>query len=142
MSTTTVRAGTRHGTGRRRDRALAVAATVAATLAVWAVAGPLAGVRLAVRAGGDVRPVGPASVVITSLVVGLVAWALLEVLERVSRRARGVWIAIAVVVLVLSLAGPLGGVTTAATVSLACLHVAAAAVLIPLLARTGGRVRG
>jgi hypothetical protein len=40
-------------------------------------------------------------------------------------------------VLALSLMGPLGaGVGTAATVTLAGMHVAAAAVLIPLLARS------
>ncbi|GAA5180663.1 hypothetical protein GCM10023322_13470 [Rugosimonospora acidiphila] len=136
---TTVRAGSRPRSG-PRDRMLAVAATAVATLTVWAVAGPLAGVRLAVDSGGDVYRVGPAEVVVVSLLVGLAAWALLAVLERFSRRARGIWTAIALAVLVLSLAGPLGGATTTATVSLMCMHLAAAAVLIPLLARTAGRL--
>ncbi|GIH17926.1 DUF6069 family protein [Rugosimonospora africana] len=141
MSTITVPASTRPAAA-RGARPLAVAATVAATLAVWAVADPLAGVRLAVRSGDSTRIVGPASVAVVGLVVGLAAWGLLALLERVSRRARGIWTGIALAVFVVSLAGPLGGATTAATVSLACLHLAAAAVLIPLLARTAGRGRG
>ncbi len=141
MSTITVRAGTRPA-ATRRPRALAVAATVAVTLAGWAVAGPLAGVRLAVRSGDTTRIVGPAAVAVVSLVVALAAWGLLAVLERMTRRARGLWTGIALAVLVLSLAGPLGGASTAATVSLVCLHLAAGAVLIPLLARTAGRDRG
>ena len=141
MSTITVSAGRRPGAG-RRARALAVIATVAVTLAGWAVAGPLAGVRLVVRSGDTSRTVGPTSVAVASLAVGLAAWGLLALLERVSRRARGIWTGIALAVLVLSLAGPLGGATTAATVSLVCLHLAAAAVLIPLLARTAGRGGG
>lgn len=141
MSTIAVPAGTRPGAG-RRARALAVAATVAVTLAGWAVAGPLAGVRLAVRSGDTTRVVGPASVAVVSLLVGLAAWGLLALLERVTGRARAIWIAVALVVLVLSLAGPLGGATPAATVSLLCLHLSAGAVLIPLLARTAARGRG
>jgi Family of unknown function (DUF6069) len=44
---------------------------------------------------------------------------------------------VALVVLALSLAGPLrGGTTTAAKTALACMHMAAAAVLIPMLARS------
>lgn len=141
MSTITVSAGTRPAAS-RRARALAVAATVAVTLAGWAVADPLAGVRLAVRSGDTTRVVGPASVAVVSLVVGLAAWGLLALLERMTRRARGVWTGTALAVLVLSLAGPLGAATTAATVSLVCLHLAAGAVLIPSLARTAGRARG
>jgi hypothetical protein len=41
-----------------------------------------------------------------------------------------------------SLAGPAGGVTTAAKVALVCMHLVTAAVLIPALARTAGRGDG
>jgi hypothetical protein len=141
MSTTTVPARTASNAG-RRGRGLAVAASVAVALAAWTVAGPLAGVRLAVRAGSDTRQIGPVPVIVASLLAGLAGWALLAMLERVGRRPRGLWTAIAVVALVLSLAGPLGGVTTAAKVALACMHVATAGALIPLLARTAGRGKG
>jgi hypothetical protein len=75
-------------------------------------------------------------VVLTTLLAGLAGWGLLALLERFTTRARRTWIVIALVVLVLSLAaGPLGGVTAGAKVALACLHLAAGAVLIPLLGR-------
>ena len=119
-----------------RARALAVLGAATAALTVWAVAGPLAGVDLRVRLGSAaVQHVGPATVAIVSILAGLAAWALLAVLEGFTARARTVWIAVVLVTLALSLAGPLsGGVTMAAKVALACMHLATAAVLILLLA--------
>jgi len=126
----------------RRTRALAVIGAAAATLAIWAVADPLVGVDLTVRTGvgASARQVGPAAVAFVSVLAGLAGWALLAVLERVTARARPVWIVIALVVLLLSFAGPLGTVTTAAKVALAGMHLAAAAVLIPALARSTVRI--
>jgi peptidoglycan/LPS O-acetylase OafA/YrhL len=67
----------------------------------------------------------------------LAGWALLAALERLTPQARGAWTLVALVILALSLAGPLGGgTTTAAKTALACMHLAAAAVLIPILARS------
>ena len=124
----------------RRRRALAVLATAAATLTVWAVAGPVAGVDLRVHAGSGTQQVGAATVAAVSILTGLAGWALLAALEHFTPRARAVWAATALAVLALSLAGPLGsGVTTAAKVALAGMHLAAAAVLIPAL--TGSWVR-
>ena len=125
--------------GSRRLRGLAVAATVGAALVVWIVARPLAGVDLAVRQGSGkaVQHVGLASVVIVSLLAGLVGWVFLALLERYTSRARTVWTAVALVVLLLSLAGPLGaGQNGGAKIALACMHLAAGAALIPLLARS------
>jgi hypothetical protein len=79
-------------------------------------------------------------VVIASLLAGLAGWALLVVLERFGRRPRRTWTGIAVVVLALSLGGPLGnGVHTATTITPAGMHLAVGAVLILALRRTAPR---
>lgn len=130
--TPTAPARTRHTPARtRRARILAVVGGAAASLAVWAVAGPLAGVDLRVHAGSRAEQVGPATVIIVSVLAGLVAWALLAVLERFTPRARAAWTVNAQVALAVSLAGPLtSGTTTAAKLALAGMHVATAVVLV------------
>jgi uncharacterized protein DUF6069 len=119
-------------------RAVAVLAAVVATLVVWAVEAPLLGIDLRARPpGAPPQLVGPTAILFATLLAGLAAWGLLALLERVTEQGRTVWIIVAVVVLLASLILPLGGgVTMAAAVGLACLHLTAAAVLIPLLART------
>jgi hypothetical protein len=124
---------------RRRRRVLGVAGAVLAALAVWVVADPLAGVDLTVRQGTDASPqeVGPAAVVLVSALAGLAGWALLAVLEQLGSRAGRLWSILAVVVLVLSLTGPMAaGTTTASKLALAGMHLAVAAVLVPLLGRS------
>lgn len=130
------------GASTRRPRALAVLAGVVAAFLVWLVTAQLIGVNLRVRmgsgSGASKQGVGVAAVLIASLIAGLAAWALLGFLER-SRpdRARKTWTVVVLVLLVLSLAGPLGaGVGAGAKLSLACMHLVTAAVLIPALART------
>ena len=59
MATITVDAAIR---SRHLARALAVAGATTATLAVWAIAGPLAGIDLAVRLGSGIGHIGPARV--------------------------------------------------------------------------------
>jgi hypothetical protein len=111
-----------------------VLGAVAVALAVWAAAVPLAGTELTVRVNGTSQPVGAGAVVATSLLAGLAGWALLAVLERFGRRPRRTWTVIAVAVLVLSLAGPLGsGVNTVSATVLAGMHLAVGAVLITTL---------
>ncbi|ATO13000.1 hypothetical protein CO540_03455 [Micromonospora sp. WMMA2032] len=126
---------------RRRDRLLTVLAATAATLLGWAVAVPLAGVELTARGGGGAaQRVTPVAVAVSTLLAGLAGWALLALLERLTARARPVWTVVAVLVLALSLLGPVGaGVGSAATVTLVSLHLVAAAVLVPGLRRTAGR---
>jgi hypothetical protein len=121
-----------------RTRLLALVGAAAAALAVWALADPLAGVDLTVRTGGDgTQQIGSGEVVLVSLLAGLAGWALLDLLERFTARAREIWTLTALVVLVLSLFGPLGAaVTASAAVVLAGMHLAVGAVLIPLLARS------
>ncbi|MEU5545503.1 DUF6069 family protein [Streptomyces sioyaensis] len=129
-------------TSPRSARVLAVLGTTAATLVVWVIAAVLLGVQLDVRMkpGDAVQHIGPAAVVIAGLVVGLAAWALLALLERLTQRARQVWTAVAIVVLALSLIAPVqGGVTTGVKVTLLCMHLVAAAVLVPTLARSAVR---
>ncbi|MDG4800734.1 DUF6069 family protein [Micromonospora sp. WMMD980] len=134
MPATTVRPA------RRRDRLLTVLAATAATLVGWAVAVPLAGVELTVRGGGGEQRVGPLAVAVSTLLAGLAGWALLALLDRFTGRARTVWTAVAAVVLLLSLLGPLtGGVGRPAMVTLVALHLLAGAVLVPGLRRTAVR---
>ncbi|MBB5781902.1 DUF6069 family protein [Nonomuraea jabiensis] len=115
---------------------LTVIAAPAAALAVWALAVPLAGAALTVRTGGATQTVGPVSVIVASLVVGLAGWALLAVLERRVARPGRVWTITALVVLVLSLFGPLGSAAgLAATLVLMLLHLVVGAVLVAGLAR-------
>jgi hypothetical protein len=130
----------------RTRRGLVVAGATAAALAVWMVADPVAGLDLAAESGGTVRPVGPGAVATVSLLAALAGWALLAVMERLSARRRTArprrtWAIVAVAVLVVSLAGPLGsGADAASTAVLAGMHVAVAAVLVPGLS-AGGRPR-
>jgi hypothetical protein len=129
-----------HSSGsRRRTRVLAVVGAALATLAVWVVADPLAGVELTVRqgSGASLQEVGPAAVLLVTVLAGLAGWALLAFLERRSSQAGRTWTVIALVALVLSLTSPLlAGTTTASKAALAGMHLAAAAVLVPLLARS------
>ncbi|MFF4888715.1 DUF6069 family protein [Micromonospora chersina] len=140
MDTTIAPAVTAARPARRPHRALAVLAATAATLAVWAAAVPVAGVDLAVRGGGTEQSVTPAAVGVSTLLAGLAGWALLALLERFNARARAVWTGAAGLVLLLSLLGPVGGgVGAAATLTLVAMHLAAGAVLVPLLRRTARR---
>jgi Family of unknown function (DUF6069) len=90
----------------------------------WAMAVPIAGVRLAVHnSSGGQTEVQVAQVAIAGLLAGVAAWGLLAVLERYSRRARSVWTVIAATILALSLTGPLSATSAAAGITLACLHL-------------------
>lgn len=122
---------------RPRARAMGVGGGLLAALLVWTVAGSVIGVDLQVTAGTDqTRPVDMTSVVAASLVAGLAGWASLALLERLTHRARRLWVGLALVVLVLSLAPTQAGVTAATTVALAVMHLAVAVVVLPVLAIT------
>ena len=127
---------------RLRERGPVAAGAVGAALGGWLVAGPLLGIDLAVQpagggAQGVTRTVGVGAVVAASLTAALLGWALLELLERWTTRARTVWTAVAAVVLLLSLAGPLtGALSTSVAVALAAVHLVVGAVLIVGLRRT------
>ncbi|MBE1536079.1 DUF6069 family protein [Actinomadura algeriensis] len=126
------------GRGVAVRRALTVAAAAGAALACWALADPVAGLDVTVRSGGTAGPVGPAMVAASSLLAGLLGWALLAVLERTVQRPRRVWTIVALIVLALSLAGPPGAAEGAGSLLvLIVLHLAVAAVLVPALPRRG-----
>jgi hypothetical protein len=128
---------------RRQSRALTVVAAAAATFGVWAVAHPLAGADLVVDTGSGPTTVTPAAVVVVTVIAGLTAWALLALVERFSRRAAAIWSWIAGAVLLMSLLGPIGSaLTTGTATTLVAMHLAAGAVLIPLMARSSVRCRG
>lgn len=111
-------------------RLAVVAVAMVATAAVWAIANML-DVELAAETATGTMDVTLASVIIVTLLVGLAGWGLLALLERGTARGRTIWTIAALVVLLVSLAGPLGGVTTGAKVALAGMHLAAAIVIIP-----------
>jgi hypothetical protein len=120
-------------------RGLAVPGALAATLTVWVIAHVLGGIPLEVRLtpNAPIQEVGVLSIVVISLVVGVVAVLLVIALERLAKHPGRDWLVIAIVVLALSLFGPLGSaVTTGARVALLCMHLAAGAVLIPMLLRS------
>lgn len=128
-------------TARRTGRAITVAAGAAGALILWAVNDPWGGIDLAVRQGGTRQHIGPVAVVLTALLAGLAAWGLLALLERRGRRPVRTFRIIAVVVLLLSLAGPLGsGDGLSSTLVLLAMHLTVgAALIIGLPGRRGCR---
>jgi hypothetical protein len=128
-------------TKRRRARALAVAGTVAAALGLWAVYHLALGIDLRSPAFGEyggTASVGAGNVIFVSALAAFAAWGLLAVLERLTPRARGVWLVVAVLALLASLGGPMSGtgITTENRMELLGFHLLVGAVLIPLLYRT------
>jgi hypothetical protein len=120
-----------------RTRALGVGGAVLAAVAVWVVAVPLLGVHLLVRFGsGAAETVGVDYVIGATLIASLAGWALLALLERRTSRARSIWTVVAIVVLLASVSLPLSiATTTGSKIVLALMHLAVAAVLIPVLRR-------
>jgi hypothetical protein len=113
----------------RGHRAATVLGVVGAAAAAWAVLTQLGEVDLA--AGSPPVTVGLAQVVLTAAVAGAAGWALLAALERWTSAPRRTWRIVAVIALVISLAGPL---TMAAGLpalgGLVTLHVVVGAALI------------
>lgn len=122
----------------RRRRIITVAVAVVLGLIGWTIASPVLGVPMRVRVTPDapVIEVNIFSVLIAGLLVGLIGAGLLALLERFTTRARLVWTIAAVVVLLVSLAGPLGGVKPSTVVALICLHLLVGGVLIVGFGRT------
>jgi Family of unknown function (DUF6069) len=119
------------------SRALSVAGATVAAVAVWAIAVAGFGAHLTFRFGnGTPQTLDVGFVVAASLVGGALGWALLTLLERRTARARTIWTVAAIVVLLASLSLPLmAGVTVSTKVTLALMHLAVGAVLIPGLRR-------
>jgi H+/Cl- antiporter ClcA len=126
-------------------RPVAVVLGVLAALAVWGISELVFGVDVRQPAFGTGVPQdltgGP--VVVASVVAGLAAWLALALLERLTRHARAVWVALATLVLVVSLGAPLSGrgIDGGSRLVLALLHLTVGALLIVLLARTSPPAR-
>lgn len=109
---------------RRLRRLSAVVAAALLAIAIWAIAVPVAGIDLIVGVGESARRVDLASVAIAPVGLGLAAWALLALLERLSPRGRRIWQVIGWVVLALSLVGPLSmGGAPGVLATLLAMHV-------------------
>jgi len=109
-----------------------VAAAVCATL-TWVMLHVLGGVELTVKSGPEISAV---TVALTAAVAAAAGWLALVLVERRSAHPRRTWTVLAVAVFAVSLLGPLGGTTAAATGSLLALHSVVAAVVIAGLGRT------
>ena len=115
----------------RTGRASTVAAAAAGALLLSAVNDLWDGRDLAVRQGDTIQTVGPVAVVLTALIAGLAAWGLLAQLERTARRPVRTYRIIAGIVLLLSLAGPLGsGVGVTSRLVLLGMHLTVGTILI------------
>jgi hypothetical protein len=128
---------------RRRNRALAVVAAVVAAALVWVVGEPVLGNDMVITAEGQQpQDLGASAFIMFSLFFSLLGWALLALLERVTRRARLIWTVAALVFLAVSLVPPLTIEASGGTkVVLALGHVAVGAVLIPVFRATSTNAR-
>ncbi|MFI2652189.1 DUF6069 family protein [Micromonospora fulviviridis] len=120
-----------------RDRALGVAAAVVAAVLIWIVAAPIAGVDLeaTVAEGEPPLEINLVAVVAASLLISLLGWALLAVLERITRHGLRIWVIVAAAFTLLSLAGPTTAESTSAMVVLALMHLAVGGILIAAMIR-------
>jgi hypothetical protein len=125
---------------RRGDRVVAVIATVIAPVLVWLIATVGFGQQLYQPGFGGSAP-QELSIWLVAAVAGIAALAgagVLALIERINRRPAQVWLVVSTAVLILSLGGPLSGegIDTANKLALVSMHLAAGAVLIPILYRS------
>ena len=118
-------------------RAMAIVDAVVVNVIILLVGRVVTGELPVATVGSDDQPIGFAQVIMVTALAGLVAWALLALLERTTSRATAIWTAITVSAFALSLLGPIGsGVNASSKVVLACMHVGATATIIPLMWRS------
>ncbi|WP_345763074.1 DUF6069 family protein [Diaminobutyricibacter sp. McL0608] len=116
---------------RRLRRAGTLAAASIAAAAIWVVAVSGARVKLDVHFGTSTQAVGLASILIVPFIAGGAGWALLAILERMTPRARSIWIILGWSILVLSVLGPLSlGVGASSAVTLITMHIVVGVTLI------------
>ncbi len=115
-------------TGRSSDRVLALVATGSAGLA-WAM-WHASGVDLAVHAGAGTQSVGLVSVLVTAAVASVAGLGLLRFLEGRVDHALRAWTAVACLVWLLSLFGPLGAVSLSAGLALLSLHLVVGSIVV------------
>ena len=125
---------------RRGDRVVVVLAAVIAPALVWLVATVGFGQHLYQPGFGGSAP-QELSIWLAAVVAGIAALAgagVLALIERINRRPAQVWLVVSTAALILSLGGPLSGegISTANRLALVSMHLAAGAVLVPLLYRS------
>lgn len=123
----------------RTSRPVVLIAAILAPLLVWLVA--WIGFGLDVRSptfNGRHFEIGPLLVLLTALVPCLLGWGFLAILERITSRARVIWVLFALIGLVLSLGMPLSGTGASPgdRITLVLMHLSVGAVLISGLAAT------
>lgn len=126
------------------QRAIVIGAAAIAALIIWVVADPIAGVTLEADTGnGDIQRVGPIAIIIVTTLAGLLGWGLLALLERITSHARIIWLALALILLLVSMLGAWGGTSTGARATLFAMHLAVGSILIVgfLLAQRQSNVR-
>src|SRR5919199_6904968 len=97
---------------RRRARLLGVVAAVLVAEAVWVLAELVLGIRLQAPAGTaapEPVDIGPLNVALASALLSLLGWTVLAGLERLTPRARRIWLVVGLVGLAVSLMPPLAG---------------------------------
>lgn len=107
-----------------------VGAAVVCPLVLWLCAVTWGQVELLVTTGGQTREVGVVAVATTAGLSALAALFVLRKLERRTRAAVRIWTALAALVFLLSLVGPLAAESPSATGTLAAMHAIVAAVVI------------
>lgn len=129
---------------RRKARLMAVVVAPLAALVIWGLATMALGdLHQPSFDDRDPQPLTEAVVVLAALTAGLLGWLVIAMLERVRSHPRRLWLTIAALALLLSLAGPLSGhgVSLSDRLALVLMHSAVAAILIPLLSRTSSSAR-
>ena len=115
-------------------RVMAVALAAVANLVILVAGRVVNGEFPLVNAGDDVQVVSLGQAVAVTLAVGLAAWGGLVVLERIAGNPRRTWTAIALVVALISLLGPIDrGADAQSTVVLVLMHLATAAIIIAVM---------
>ena len=125
---------------RGADRVVAMLGAVIGPVLVWLIATVGFGKQLYQPGFGGTAP-EELSIWLVAATAGIAALAgagVLALIERFSRRPAQVWLVVATAVLIVSLGAPLSGegIDTANKLALASMHLAAGAVLIPLLYRS------
>ncbi len=127
----------------RYRRLLAILGGVAIAEILWIVANLVLGIRLQAPAndGSPAMDLGPVFVGLTAALLSLIAWGLIALLERLTARAARLWLALAPLLLLVSLAMPLSGsgVSTANRAILVLMHLGVGGLLIPAFYRTSPR---
>jgi hypothetical protein len=122
-------------TRRRAGRVVAIAIAAAATGLAWLL-GRLAHVDYIVDTPIGARQITLALTIVATAAAGIAGWIVIALLERYTSSPRGIWIALTVFVLVLSIVPVFGTTANLGTqLMLSLLHCVAAAVLIPGLPR-------